>query len=195
MTIALRSPQVVVAYDFSPSSAEALGRAVDLAARDPHHVLHVVAVLDPHDRVMIEGQFEQPTYESADKFRTQITAHVTAAFAGRPTAGDVRFFAHARIGKAATVILALAAEVGADLIFVGSHGKTGIERFVLGSVSEQIVREAGCPVVVARPKTYGDIELMQVTEYEHARSPHREPHVYCAETRQVNLRPDAWPYA
>lgn len=185
--------QVVVAYDFSPSSAEALGRAVDLAAREPQHVLHIIAVLDPHDRVMIQGQLEAPTYEAADKFRKQITEHVTAAFAGRATAADVQFFVHARIGKAATVILGLAAEVGADLIFVGSHGKTGLERIMLGSVSERIVREAGCPVLVARPKTYGDVQLMKVTEFEHARTPHREPHIYSAETRQVNLRPDAWP--
>ena len=190
---ALHSVQVVVAYDFSPSSAEALGRAVDLAAREPGHVLHVLAVLDPHDRVMIDGQLESPTYESADKFRKQVTEHVTAAFAGRPTAGDVEFFIHARIGKVATVILALAAEVGADLIFVGSHGKTGVERFVLGSVSERVVREAGCPVLVARPKTYGDVERLKVVEFDHARTPHREPHIYSAETRQVNLRPDAWP--
>jgi len=190
---ALHPIQVVVAYDFSPSSAEALGRAVDLAAREPQHVLHIIAVLDPHDRVMIGGQLEEPTYEAADKFRKQIMEHVTAAFAGRATAADVQFFVHARIGKAATVILALAEEVGADLIFVGSHGKTGIERLVLGSVSERIVREAGCPVLVARPKTYGDVHLLKVTEYEHARTPHREPHIYSAETRQVNLRPDAWP--
>lgn len=185
--------QVVVAYDFSPSSGEALGRAVDLAAREPHHVLHIIAVLDPHDRVMIEDQPEDPTYEAADKFRAHLTEHVTAAFAGRATAADVQFFVHARIGKTATVILALAAEVGADLIFVGSHGKTGLERIVLGSVSERIVREAGCPVMVARPKTYADVHLMKVTKFEHTRAPHREPHIYSAETRQVNLRPDAWP--
>lgn len=185
--------QVVVAYDFSPSSAEALGRAVDLAAREPQHVLHIIAVLDSHDRVMIQGQLEEPTYEAADKFRKQIMEHVTAAFAGRATAADVQFFVHTRIGKAATVILELAEEVGADLIFVGSHGKTGIERLVLGSVSERIVREAGCPVLVARPKTYSDVHLLKVTEFEHVRTPHREPHIYSAETRQVNLRPDAWP--
>jgi universal stress protein A len=37
-----------------------------------------------------------------------------------------------------------------DLVVVGSHGRTGIKRALLGSVAEKIVRHAGCPVLVAR---------------------------------------------
>jgi len=177
--------QVVVAYDFSPSSEQALLRAVDVAARATQHVLHIVAVLNPHDRVTIAGQEEHATYETADKVQKLIMEHTAAAFAGRATQADVEFYVHARIGKAATEILELAEDVGADLIFVGSHGKTGVERLVLGSVSERIMREAKCPVMVVRPKTYKDIDLMKVKLYEHVRTPHREPHVYSYSNREV----------
>lgn len=185
--------QVVVAFDFSPSAEQALARAVEVAARAPQHVLHIVAALDPHDRVATPGPFEAVTYEAADRIRDRIVERVTAAFAGRRTAAEVQFFVHARIGKPAAEILELATEVGADLIFIGSHGKTGVERLLLGSVSERVVREAGCPVLVARPKSYADVDLIKVMRYDHERTPHREPHCYTYANRQVILRPTDWP--
>jgi nucleotide-binding universal stress UspA family protein len=185
--------QVVVAYDFSPSSGQALARAVEVAARAPQHVLHIIAVLDPHDRATSGGSMEGVTYETADRLQQMILERVTAAFADRPTASEVQFFVHARIGKPAAEILGLASEVGADLIFIGSHGKTGLDRLLLGSVSERVVREAGCPVLVARPKSYADIDLMKVMRYDHPRAPHREPHLYTYRNKQVQLRPNDWP--
>ena len=182
MTTSRHPVQVIVAYDFSPSAEEALGRAIDVAARAPHHVLHIVAVIEHHTHV-----------ETADEIREAIKDRVAAAFAGRETASEVQFFAHARIGKPAAEIVDLAAEVGADLIFIGSHGKTGIQRFFLGSVSERVVREAKCPVMVVRQKKYADVDLMHVISYEHAQAPHRAPHRYSYSNRQVLLRPNDWP--
>ena len=182
-----RPVQVVVAYDFSPSAEQALMRAVDVAARAPQHVLHIIGALEP--QVPLKGV----TYDTADRLHKLIAERVVAAFAGRETASEVQFFVHARIGKPAKEILALASEVGADLIFIGSHGKTGVERLILGSVSESVVREAKCPVLVARPKTYADVDLLRVTRYEHERAPHREPHCYTYTNRQVVTRPNDWP--
>lgn len=185
--------QVIVAYDFSPSSEEALARAVDVAARAPQHVLHVVTVLDPADRAFSVGTLHGVTYETADRVQEIVAERVKNAFAGRSTAADVQFYIHARIGKPANEILALGYEVGADLLFIGSHGKTGIERFLLGSVSERVVREARCPVMVIRPKTYPHVDLLQVEKVEHARAPHREPHCYTYSNQQVVMRPTDWP--
>jgi nucleotide-binding universal stress UspA family protein len=53
-------------------------------------------------------------------------------------------------GTAAEVICDTADSVGADLIVVGSHGRTGIKRYFLGSVAERVVRMASCSVLVAR---------------------------------------------
>jgi nucleotide-binding universal stress UspA family protein len=184
---------VVVAYDFSPSSEQALARAIEVAARAPQHVLHIVAAIEPHDRLAGGGLLKGVSYETAESVQKVIIERVTKAFAGRETASEIQFFVHARIGKPATEILALASEVGADLIFIGSHGTTGVERLLLGSVSERVVREAKCPVLVARPKTYADIDLLRVTRYEHEHTKHREPHCYTYTNRQVLLRPDDWP--
>lgn len=55
-------------------------------------------------------------------------------------------------GDARVEILSAALEFGADLIVLGSHGRTGISRWVLGSVAEYVVRHAPCSVEVARIK-------------------------------------------
>jgi hypothetical protein len=81
--------------------------------------------------------------------------------------------------KPSRAILALAGEVGADLIIVGSHGLTGVERLLLGSTSETVVREAKCSVEVARPKRYPEVELANVVEVERDLDhPYVPPHRY-----------------
>jgi nucleotide-binding universal stress UspA family protein len=53
-------------------------------------------------------------------------------------------------GEAADIILKTAQEIGADLIVLGTHGRTGLRRLLMGSVAEQVVREASCPVLTVR---------------------------------------------
>jgi nucleotide-binding universal stress UspA family protein len=72
--------------------------------------------------------------------------------AGAPHAAAVRYFIHAEIGQAADEILRVARSVDAARVFIGSHGKALSERLVLGSVSERVIREARCTVVVARTR-------------------------------------------
>jgi len=182
-----RPVQVVVAYDLSPSGEIALSRAIEVAARAPHHVLHVITVLEAHSGMHKVG------YDKADQMQTTLKEHLTRAFNGRPTAAEVQFYVHCRIGKPVEEILNICEEVGADLVFVGSHNKTGLERVLLGSVSERIVRECQCPVMVARPKTYKDVDLVKVMRYDHEHKAYAPPHRYSyVETRLISRPPD-WP--
>ncbi|QYZ78427.1 universal stress protein [Methanofollis formosanus] len=57
---------------------------------------------------------------------------------------------HLRDGHAGNEILTLADEVGADLIIIGSRGKSNIDRLLLGSVSEHVVRNSSCTTMVVR---------------------------------------------
>jgi nucleotide-binding universal stress UspA family protein len=61
---------------------------------------------------------------------------------------------HVALGDPAQEILQMAARIDADLIFTGSHGRTGLARMLLGSVAERVVRGASCPVLVVRDKDY-----------------------------------------
>ena len=58
-----------------------------------------------------------------------------------------------QVGKPATEIVDAAREWPADLVVIGSHGRGGIKRALLGSVAEHVMRQAPCPVLVVRART------------------------------------------
>lgn len=57
-----------------------------------------------------------------------------------------------RVGRAQDEILAVAKEFKADLIILGTHGRTGLDHFISGSVSESVARKAKCPVLIIPKK-------------------------------------------
>lgn len=61
-------------------------------------------------------------------------------------------------GDPAAVILEVAQETGADLIVMGTHGRTGLRRLLMGSVAERVVRKASCPVLTVRSPVMGRSE-------------------------------------
>jgi nucleotide-binding universal stress UspA family protein len=184
--------QVVVGFDFSHSGNGALYRAIALAKRAPFHVLHFVCAVEPHKSLVAVPRHGPVDYEYAGRVQQALTDAVAQELRAAGITDRVHFYVHARIGHAADEILAVARDVGADLIIVGNRGLRGVERLVLGSVAEKVVREAGCTVEVARPKTYNYVELLEICEVE----PHPHyvpPHRYSYEDHRVNLRPVDWP--
>jgi nucleotide-binding universal stress UspA family protein len=53
-------------------------------------------------------------------------------------------------GDPATQILRIAQETGCDLVVMGTHGRTGLDRLLMGSVAEEVVRRASCPVLTVK---------------------------------------------
>lgn len=186
---------VVVGYDFSHTGHAALNRGVQIASRAPSHVLHVICVLDPRSPIPSIPTHERIDYMYAARVQEVLAIEIQQELERAAVQSRVHFFVHARIGDhPADEILQLAREIGADLIIVGSHGLTGIERLLIGSTSEKIVREAGCTVEIARPKKYRDVELPEVIDVEPDHEhPYIPPHRYTYEDHRVNLRPPEWP--
>lgn len=184
--------QVVVAFDFTASGKAALYRGIALAARAPSHVLHFVCVIEPHTAVPGIPATGKIDYLYAERVRDAIAEVVSQELRAMGATGRIHFFAHARIGKPAHEILDLAKDVGADLIIVGTKGLTGVERLVLGSVAEKVVREAGCAVEVARPKRYAHVQLLDIEDAKEHHA-YAKPHRYSYENAQVQLRPTEWP--
>ena len=189
-----RALHVVVAFNFTQSADAALHRALDLAHRAGGYVFHFVCIIDPHTgvpAVVAEGKYDA---QYAERVQQQLTIRIETEFAANHVSGSVQFFTHARFGDPATEILLLAREVGADLCIVGSHGLSGLERVLLGSVSEAVVRQAGCSVIVARPKSYADVKLLTIVEVEpDHQHPYVPPHRYSWEETRVIERPLEWP--
>ncbi len=73
---------------------------------------------------------------------------------GKPGAQN-RYEVHVRIGEPGVEVLRAADELGADLIVMATHGRTGLRRLVLGNLAEIVVREAPCPVLTVRPGATG----------------------------------------
>jgi hypothetical protein len=65
-----------------------------------------------------------------------------------------RIVGHLAAGSAWREILQVAIDLQADIVLLGTHGRTGVKRLIVGSVAEAVVRKASCPVIVVRPKDY-----------------------------------------
>jgi nucleotide-binding universal stress UspA family protein len=137
---------VLVALDGSPAGQKAFGRAVEMA-RAGSAKLHAVYVVEtglfsslPTDNtVEIMYNVLQKEGESAlDKAKTEAAAH------------GVTLTTHLKFGHAGSEIVALADKVKADLIIVGSHGKSQTDRLLIGSVSTFIVTHSTVSTMVVR---------------------------------------------
>jgi len=84
-----------------------------------------------------------------NRLSSEAVDHV-ATIADLLTAGGVEVSRVVEMGDPATVILELARREAVDLVVVGSHGRTGFERFLLGSVSGRVVEHAPCDVLVVK---------------------------------------------
>jgi nucleotide-binding universal stress UspA family protein len=186
--------QVVVAYDFSKSAHAALTRAVALACRAPWHVLQIVCVIDPHFPFpAVPSDEKKVGIDYADRVQEAAGKVLADELARQDAKHPIHFFVHARIGKPADEILGVARDVGADLIILGTHGLTGMERAMIGSVAERVAREAGCSVEIVREKTYAYVPLLEVTDTPHADHQYVPPHRYTYESQRVERRPRDWP--
>lgn len=123
---------ILIATDFSPEASSAFAHGVAVARQTGAPVL-LVHVLDPDERDHYEDAHEQ-------------LAQIQARAADSGVHADIRIV----IGHADTALPDTARDAGAGLIAVGTHGRTGIRRFLMGSVAERVVRSAGVDVLVAR---------------------------------------------
>jgi nucleotide-binding universal stress UspA family protein len=141
--------RILVANDFSPNSGPALELAADLALR-----LHAtVDVLHVFEQAL--PQFGEPMLPAGGNERTldEIVHARTAAELHRCVRSLQRRGIDAKgrveIGDPAQLIVAWSDHY--DLIVMGTHGRRGISRLVNGSVAEQVIRRAACPVLTSRP--------------------------------------------
>jgi len=144
---------LLVPVDFSEESRRALAWAFDYAQRAPCdvHLMHVfeqrVAAADfssGHEAVDDEiADVERAAREELDQ--------MAPSEAERQAVGHIS--RHFTNGSPAEEIVNTAGSIGADLIVVGTHGRTGFRRAVIGSVAERVVRNAPCTVVCVKQTT------------------------------------------
>lgn len=138
---------ILVPVDFSDTSEHALDYAVALAAKlgARVHLVHAVGIPTlglpelglawssvTMESLVNERQATIDKLAEARKSACEIGQHVV------------------RVGDARDVIVNVAKELHADLVVMGTHGRRGVARAVLGSTAEEIVRTAPCPILTVR---------------------------------------------
>ena len=136
--------KILIATDGSEKNRPAVQKALAIARASGSSLL-VAYVID-------ESAFtkEQTGVLPEDIYARLQEEGERAVLEVKKMAGGLAVETRVLTGKPAPVITGLAARTGADLIVVGSQGKTGLARLLLGSVAESIVRTAGCMVLVVK---------------------------------------------
>ncbi|HTJ44424.1 MAG TPA: universal stress protein [Kofleriaceae bacterium] len=141
---------IVVGLDFSAVSRLALAWALEYAARTPCEV-HTVHVVDRRlhrgdlaaDPTQLRNELAQVHAEAAAELKRQVDDDLRK---------QLLLHEHISIGSAADEILSVARDLNAGMIVVGSHGKGAVERLLVGSTAERVVRGSKCTVVVVRDR-------------------------------------------
>ncbi len=143
---------ILTATDFSEYSKVALDicLAVSRCMKTKLYVLHTIEKF-PHDYKHLLSSTSHADMkqkleaEAVEKIKAMIPAELLDG-------GDV--IPMVRFGKPFLEIIQATKDENADLLVIGTHGRAGVDRVILGSVAERIVRKARCPVMVVRGKEY-----------------------------------------
>lgn len=140
---------LLVATDFTDASKEALDYAIDFARAigakvTLAHVYEVPTFAYQGGLVSMPIGLATELGQAANETMNRLRASLSSS--------DVAIESVVREGPPSATLRAIADEIGADVIVVGTHGRRGLSRMVLGSVAEDVIRGATRPVLAVRAK-------------------------------------------
>jgi universal stress protein A len=137
---------ILVPIDLDDSATQVLEYAVALATRldAKLHVLHVVPwpLMGAEVPIAVTGT----AMDDIMAREQTVFNDIVAAYTTKPPLASAML----KTGDARTSILTAADELHVDLVVMGTHGRRGVSRLVLGSVAESVARAAPCPVLLVR---------------------------------------------
>ena len=138
--------RVLIPYDGSEQAEEAIAHAAAEHGDDEIVLLYVLDFVEagydaPPDAV-VPGYWEE-WYEEAERNGRELLAEAATAFEGEVETDVV-------VGRPAETILEYVEDRDVDAVLMGSHGRDGLSRILLGSVAETVVRRSPVPVTVVR---------------------------------------------
>ena len=186
----LKSRIIVVGVDFSELADSAFRQAFDLAVVSSTAEIHAIfvmpaAAIDPltgYDAV------QPPSPTRLEEGAARLTRHVNSlllTLGGIPNAG-MRVYSHSRVDVPWVGITRLATEVEANFVVIGTHGRHGVARWLLGSVAEGVVRHAPCPVLVIPMEAQVEVPKIEpaCSMCIDARKASKGRELWCAQHRQ-----------
>ncbi len=133
---------IVLAYDGSKFSNKALQEAISLAKSSGGSLL-ILSVVD------ITDEFESEAPGLTDKMTEKLLKSAQKAL-GKAVASKVKAKVEVHVGDAYEMIVDIAKKKKADVIVMGSHGRTGLTRLLMGSVTSRVIGHAPCSVLVVK---------------------------------------------
>lgn len=185
---------IVVGIDYSKTGDLALERAFELATEKQNaevHILNVVQTLGVLTPLELGGGVGGPEpgllAEASEQLRKYADKKLSEFKASEAATGKTKLFeravSHLRTDAPTHELAQLASDLEADLLVVGTHGRRGATRLLLGSVAEGVVRLAPCAVLVVRPKAVAVEEAGPKIE---------PPCPRCVEARRVSGGKEMW---
>ena len=142
---------IVIATDGSPYSTAAASEAIGIAKRNGSK-LTVISVVPAELATPTDVDFAATRRELLADQEMQVAEKNAKAVKEAAVKEGIAVQAFVMTGKPADAIIETAKEKSADLIIVGSHGRTGIERLLMGSVAERVIVLSSCAVLVVKGK-------------------------------------------
>lgn len=140
--------KILIPLDGSDLSEQVLPKVAEIAKRFPDAVLVLLQVIEPLETSVMKilavstvGEIQNLTYEQVNEYLRQVAIKYLPNAHTQIAIGE---------GKAAEIILQTAKDIQADLVAMASHGRAGIVRFALGSVTDRVISHIEIPVLVVR---------------------------------------------
>ena len=133
---------IVLAYDGSKFSNKALQEALRIAKSSGGSLL-ILSVVD------ITDEFESEAPGLTDKMTKKLLKSAQKAL-GKAVTAKIKAKVEVHVGDAYEMIVETARKKKADIIVMGSHGRTGLTRLLMGSVTSRVIGHAPCSVMVVR---------------------------------------------
>jgi len=146
--------RILLALDDSKYSVGATD-ALIAQAKTENTEVHVLHAVEPFPERLAEdmGSKGSPDFVAARLRQRERGKEMGAQAARKLRSAGFKVTSSVKEGDARSVILKHAESWRADLIMVGSHGRTGLDRFLMGSVSEAVARHARCSVEIVRTRS------------------------------------------
>jgi universal stress protein A len=140
--------KILVPTDFSEDSDLAFRMALSIAVNYQARIflLHVISKQDLADYCLDQNIVDRVLNESI-VFSNEKLQEVIDKY---QQSGNIKVIPDVRKGQPYEEILKEASERKIDLIVIASHGKTGLQKYFIGSVTEKVMKEAKCPVLLVR---------------------------------------------
>jgi nucleotide-binding universal stress UspA family protein len=147
----IRHGKILVATDFSEPAQEALRRAIVLAQKLDAEIwlVHALEEIVMYDA---ENLLPFPTPEIMENHQRAAERRMAGQIDSAPEGVEIHACIKHAVRSSSATLCAMAEEINADLIVIGSHGREGLlDHVLVGSTAERVVRHAPCTVLITKP--------------------------------------------